>query len=741
MAGPALDRVLQRVTGLKAVSGGWVARCPAHDDKIQSLQISEREDLSVGLHCHAGCAKQAMLAAMGLTFPDLFSSKEKEIVETYDYRDLDGTLLYQSVRMYPKEFLQRRPDKTQKDGWAWNMLPFAKNHVPYRLPDLKGQNVVVVVEGEKDANRLWKLGIPATTNVGGAEKWTASDTKALVSAGVQRIIIIPDNDPAGYRHALKVGKFAKAQNLAVSTIELPDLGPKQDVSDWLSNGGSKETLEALIAAMPYVLPQMPASPTIINPTPSLPTPEPLPDSLPDPLKYRIGATVGAGAAESFRDRYADRLRFDHTEQSWFVWSGHRWARDDNDEVMRLALEHSRRWGQEVIGAAADFTDRKRWQDYTLKLERRPDRIAMLADARAMPPFAVSGTKWDRDPWLLGVQNGVVDLRTGHLANGNPADYISQQIAAPYGHAECPRWLQFLDEVFNGDKELINFVHRAVGYSLTGDMREQCFFLCTGGGSNGKSKFLSALEAVFGSYGQRATMKLFVGEASDFHMAELVNRRMVFASETKPGLRINEHIVKSLTGGETQQAERKHQHPFKFQPVSKIWLGMNELPKVADDSYGFWRRVRLIPFTQTFSGSTDDKLLMDKLVAELPGILAWAVQGALAWQQDGLVPPAAVMKWTDDYQNAEDPLSEFIAERCNYDEHGIETFSAIFAAYNSWAEQQKIPRLDRLTRRSMGIHLKRRFVEKDLNGMRRYGGIKLRGSLYDGIVSFDEVPDE
>ena len=543
MAGPALDRVLQRVTGLKAVSGGWVARCPAHDDKIQSLQISEREDLSVGLHCHAGCAKQAMLAAMGLTFPDLFSSKEKEIVETYDYRDLDGTLLYQSVRMYPKEFLQRRPDKTQKDGWAWNMLPFAKSHVPYRLPDLKGQNVVVVVEGEKDANRLWKLGIPATTNVGGAEKWTASDTKALVSAGVQRIIIIPDNDPAGYRHALKVGKFAKAQNLAVSTIELPDLGPKQDVSDWLSNGGSKETLEALIAAMPYVLPQTPAGPAIINPTPPEPEPEPVlePDELANPTT--AFNDTQAGAAEAFVARFGYKLRYDHTREQWFVWDGNFWRPDSDEGIIRLGLEHAKRWAHEVI-SEPDWTSRKKWQDFTRRLERRAELIAMITTARAFHPITVGVNQWDLNPWLLGVPNGVVNLQTGHLLNGNPTDFVSQQAAAPYGHAECPRWLQFLDEVFQGDTDLINFVHRAVGYSLTGDMREQCFFSATGGGSNGKSIFLSTLEAMFGTYGQRATMKLFVGDASDFHMAELMGIRLVLASETKPGLRINEHIIKS-----------------------------------------------------------------------------------------------------------------------------------------------------------------------------------------------------
>ena len=149
--------------------------------------------------------------------------------------------------------------------------------------------------------------------------------------------------------------------------------------------------------------------------------------------------------------------------------------------------------------------------------------------------------------------------------------------------------------------------------------------------------------------------------------------------------------------------------------------MNELPKVTDDSYGFWRRVRLVPFNQTFAGSTDDKMLKDKLLVELPGILAWAVQGALAWQKDGLVPPKAVWAATDDYQTSEDPLVEFVAERCIVGT-GEATFSALFAAYNGWAESQKIPRGDRLTRRGIGIHLKRRFTPKETtDGSRKYSG--------------------
>ena len=732
MAGPALDRVFQRLSGIKSIANGWVARCPAHDDKVQSLQVSERDDLSVGLHCHAGCDKFSIIGAMGLTFGELYSeTTQKHIVKCYDYRSLDGELLFQSVRYYPKEFRQRRPDPTKhhhdpqkSDDWIWNLTGLKTKKVPYRLPELKGMNEVWIVEGEKDADRLWNLGLPATCNAGGAKKWSSVETKALKAAGVTRLYILPDNDEAGYLHADIVASSAKQFSLAYSIHELPDLSPKGDVSDWLMNGGSKDMLVSLVKSkLVLVVPEMP-----------VPEVEPVPENplaLADPLAYKQTQT---GAAEAFRDRYKALIRYDHSREEWFVWEGHRWCPDATDHVTLLSLQHSRLWAHEVIDATVEkFNVRKEWQDFTRKLERRSEQVAMVQTARAFPELKVGSNAWDQDPWLLGTPNGVVDLRTGVLRDGLATDGVSQQVGVPYdAEATCPRWKTFLDEVFDGDLLLIDFVHRALGYSLTGDISEQCFFMALGSGSNGKSLFLSTLQGVWGSYARRANMNLFIGDVSRYDMADVVGRRMVLAAESKPDIRLNEDIVKALTGGESQNAERKFGHPFQFDPICKIWLATNAPPKVIDDSYGFWRRVRLLPFLRTFSGSTDDKHLRDTLRAEMSGILTWVVEGAQQWRQRGLDPPAVVTDATDEYQNAEDPLVEFISDRCTLDPDGIETFTALFAAYGGWAEKVKIPRADRLTRRMMGTHLKRRFATKDLDGSRRYGGIRIKKTASDNL---------
>src|SRR5262245_38815312 len=207
----------------------WAVLCPAHDDHDPSLDVPVKADGCLVFICRAGCTQPAVWAALrsvyGFTNADISPTKatshKKLVVETYDYKALDGTLLYQSCRYEPKAFKQRRPDGM--GGWFWNMTPFKGKHVPYRLPDLKGRDCVVICEGEKDADRLWQLGIPATTNIGGAKKWTSSDTKGLVAAGVSRVVIIPDNDPPGKDHGEIVRKSVKLAQIAVGVLELPDL--------------------------------------------------------------------------------------------------------------------------------------------------------------------------------------------------------------------------------------------------------------------------------------------------------------------------------------------------------------------------------------------------------------------------------------------------------------------------------------------------------------------------------------
>ena len=732
MAGPALTRVLQRLNGVKPHAGYYMARCPAHDDTVQSLQVSEHGDLSVGLHCHAGCAKSALLAAMGLSFPDLFSeSTGKQVVATYDYRDLDGKLLYQSVRFYPKEFRQRRPNGS--GGWIDNVETFKGKHVPYRLPDLKGHNTILVVEGEKDADRLWELGLPATTNIGGAEKWTPSDAKWLTKAGVTKAIIIPDNDEPGKKHALKVAKLLTLVGVTCTIQELPHLDPHGDVSDWLMNGGSKQELQAYIET-----PVEPTAPVVVPITIQVPSPEPEANEGVDPHEYHKQKDVGA--AKWWRDRHQHLVRYDHQRKDWLVWQDHHWRPDANEEATRLAMHHIELLQQDAL-QEPEWTRRQAILDFAAGRMRKGGLTAMMDMAKAMLPIAMVGDTWDQNGWVLGCPNGVVDLKTGQLRDGTRDDLITLQAGTPYDStATCPRWQQFLMEVFKGDETLVAYVHKALGYSLTADMREQCFFVGHGAGANGKSIFLDTLEKVFGTYAQRADMRMFAGFTSDinsFHIGDFRGKRMVLASEVRKGGRMNEHVIKHFTGGETVRGEYKFGATFTMRPVGKVWLGVNHRPKVADESFGFWRRVRLIPFLRIFDGTTDDQALRDELLAEKAGILKWAVDGCLLWQQAKLKAPEAVVLASDDYRSEEDPVAEFIEARLKKtDSDELHLYAPIHEAYCGWARQQGLPEKERLSSKALSSSLQAHGFEKGKSG----GTVYFKGVMVDPYKTAQKKPE-
>ncbi len=700
-------------SSVKPLGKGWMVRCPAHDDGTASLAVGSGLNGRIVLFCHAGCETASIVSAMSLSLSDLFPPKEpiqNSIIATYDYLDLDGTLLHQCVRFAPKDFRQRKPNGA--GGWIWKT---SGRRVPYRWPELVGHTTIYIVEGEKDADALWSIGLPATCNLGGAGKWAIKETKCLTEIGVDRVIVLPDNDHPGIKHAQEVSARMKAANIACSVIVLPDIGNHGDVSDWLSQGGTAATLTAL------------ANHQLVTP---LAMNQPLSQTIEisghDPSRYNL---TDLGAAEAFRDRCHEHLRFDHHRNHWLVWHDHWWQPDAFAESERLAQEHIRLWQQEAVALPASHPKRSSLVDFTLKLERSGAMSNFMSLTKSLLPIATTGSEWDIDYWMLGCKNGVMDLRSGELRDGQPTDHVTKQVSAEFDEqASCPRWMQFLDEVFESNTLLIDYVTKAVGYSLTGDMREQCFFMAVGTGANGKSIFLDTLEHVFASYSHRAPMRLFAssdGEADRFSVADLQNARIVFAAETKANTRMNEHVIKALTGGETLSGERKYAQPFTFRPTAKIWLGVNHNPTISDDSFGFWRRVRLIPFNRTFSGDADDRQLRDTLRDEADGILAWAVRGCLTWQEHGLIAPDIVLQATKNYEMEEDPMTEFLQQNTKNNSDSMVTFSALYAEYKVWAKEQGISQRNQITGKSMGVNLKKRGYDVVISSpVRKYRGLEL-----------------
>ncbi len=273
---------------------------------------------------------------------------------------------------------------------------------------------------------------------------------------------------------------------------------------------------------------------------------------------------------------------------------------------------------------------------------------------------------------------------------------------------------------------MGYVQRAVGYSLTGLVTEQVWWLLHGIGANGKSTLLNVLKHVFGSYARTIPFNsiLLPERPIPDDIAVLVERRLVYASEAIEGRRLNEARIKVLTGGDAFAARHLYGQWFEFQPVLKLWLGCNHLPTVQDTSHGFWRRVHVLPFERKFK---KDKTLQAALIAEGPGILRWIVQGARAWLRDGLQPPDRVLLATEHYQQASDQLGEFLADRCDTGSGLSVGATDLHLAYGHWATDRGIPQADRLTMTAFGTRMAERFTKAHTQLGNIYRGVGLRNA--------------
>jgi putative DNA primase/helicase len=290
-----------------------------------------------------------------------------------------------------------------------------------------------------------------------------------------------------------------------------------------------------------------------------------------------------------------------------------------------------------------------------------------------------------------VKNGVLDLRTGELREARREDLLTKQCAVEFdASARCPEWEKFLARILP-DPAVRGFVQRALGYALTGDTREQCFFLLHGTGANGKSTLLNAVKALLGDYAQQSPACAFMaqrqpnGGAATPEIARLRGARFVSSIETEDGQRLAEELVKTLTGQDTVTARHLYSEHFEFQPAFKLWLAANHRPTIRGDDYAIWRRIRLVPFAVQIPEHERDKELPETLLAEAAGILAWLVRGCLSWQRDGLGEPEAVRTATQEYRDEQDIIAEFLDDACVLEPQASETAGRLYGAYRQWAE--------------------------------------------------------
>jgi len=397
-----------------------------------------------------------------------------------------------------------------------------------------------------------------------------------------------------------------------------------------------------------------------------------------------------GNARRLVARHGAELQYCHPWGKWLVWDGKRWTMDNTAEAVRHAKETVRAMYAEAAGTADEET-RKALGKHALKCEAIGRITAMLDLANSEPSIPVLPDRLDMDPWALNVLNGTVDLRTGQLREHRRQDLVTKLAPVVYDpDAACPTWERFLLEVMNGDQDLIGFLQRAIGYTLTGDTSEQVLFILHGKGANGKSTLLETLRAMLGDEYtiqiRPETLMIRQGDAIPNDVARLKGARLVNARETEEGKRLAEGLVKEMTGGDTITARFLRQEFFDFRPEFKLFLAANHKPTIRGTDLAIWRRIRLIPFAVTFPEDKQDKQLAKKLQAELPGILAWAVRGCQEWQNRGLGIAAAVKQATEAYRSESDILAAFLDECTFIDDNSETQAKPLYDAYKTWCDE-------------------------------------------------------
>lgn len=397
-----------------------------------------------------------------------------------------------------------------------------------------------------------------------------------------------------------------------------------------------------------------------------------------------------GNAEFFKRFVNGNLIYNYRNQIWYEWNGAKWKACMNGKEIQWA----KRAVRGMLAYAATMQNAKKRKQYAVwamssESERRI--MSMMKLARSEPGIADSGEEWDTDPFILGCPSGVLDLRTGNLMQPDKSIKLVSSIAIdPDDSATCPQWEQFLQEIYLGDYELIGFIKRLLGYSLTGSIKEQCVFCLYGQGANGKSTLTDTVLSLFGQYGYAmpfSTIEYNNRPTISNDLAQLYGRRFVIASETQEGVRLNEGRLKSITGGDVVTARFMYKDLFSYKPQAKFILAFNHKPIITDDSEGAWRRIHLIQHKRVFKKHERDGDLPEKLLSERAGILNWMIEGCLEWQRDGLKVPQSVLDGTTEYREEMNPLQSFIDDDCILGSYQVRV-TDLWEAYLYWADANR-----------------------------------------------------
>jgi len=374
-----------------------------------------------------------------------------------------------------------------------------------------------------------------------------------------------------------------------------------------------------------------------------------------------------GNALLMKELYGKELKFCSDKDVWFRWKGFRWEAVTKGEVRQLAIEAARR-ARTAWEIQEPSEERTKAIRYYLSCENRQRFVPTVETAAELKELRAGVEEFDRDIWLLGLENGQLDLRTLEFSEPRPESMITMTAKVKWVEgARAERWERFVREIFEGRDEVSEFVQRASGYTLTGSVEEQVMFICVGGGANGKSTFLNVQREILGDYAKAATFATFDAKARSEmtnDLARIRGARYVTIIESNEDGYLNEAKIKQVTGGDPITCRFLHKEFFEYVPQFKIWMAANRIPNVSGTDHGTGRRTIIVPFMRRFDGKEREDDLEGKLLAEREGILQWMVNGLRKWKEAGLRTemPKEMVEAKAEYQADMDVLGKWLLAR-------------------------------------------------------------------------------
>lgn len=439
------------------------------------------------------------------------------------------------------------------------------------------------------------------------------------------------------------------------------------------------------------------------------------------------------------DREGPGFRFDHTRGGWLHFEGGAWrtcTKGQHQESFKgLAALLLAEAGKELAKSGGDerrTASAKRYMAAAMRAQSAAGTRAALSLAESAPGVAVTSDEFDRDPDLINCANGAAHLPTGELRPRDSALLLHRQSPIEFHPgAECPQFLAFMNQITCGDADLINYLQRWCGYTLSGHVGEERAAFWLGNGANGKSVLANILRLIMGDYAASAPASLLMqgyrnpGAATP-ELAMLQGVRLLMANEVEAGSRLSAQTLKVVTSTEHIAARPLYGNPFSFKPTHKVIVRGNHRPIIADDDEGIWRRIDLIPFDLNLRPDQRDPTLEARLAAEAPGILAWMVRGYAMWRRDGLKPCKRVRDASLAYRKDSDLLGQWIDDACDTGPQCRVAQGAAYAVYKQWCQDQG---LRQPAKRSFTRSLRERGIgearESTGNRPEVYTGIRLK----------------